>query len=382
MISRVRPGKQLIAVERDDWMETYQFSRVFGPCVRNIHVFEEWHGPTWVTGLFRGVSETIVAYGAQSSGKTHTFFGSATEPGLLHLFAGAVFARARESPSSRVSLACYAVTDHVLTDLLGADVTPCAFPQVEVFLKTRKYTYKIMSVHDEAHCINLVCAAQLRNADKVSKCPHCHAMSHMVVHLFIRNPIGNSIASGVDPVLAPPVRNECRGILGVPSPCRSTCTRATHTSSVMTFVDLAGMQQISDGRRGSNHQRCAQCKSFTPFTPRGNSRSITLSSQVQMLANIAKSTCLDDSWRRQSGLNKCIWEHVQQGSRVKMLCCVGPCKPHRDLTRSMLLIAEDVEAACSSQPFRSEGAANPPRFPPWPNRLAPAFDNSQNYGCP
>eukprot|EP00929_Paragymnodinium_shiwhaense_P036500 TRINITY_DN19558_c0_g2_i1.p1 TRINITY_DN19558_c0_g2~~TRINITY_DN19558_c0_g2_i1.p1 ORF type:complete len:831 (+),score=163.55 TRINITY_DN19558_c0_g2_i1:135-2627(+) len=300
------PSKR-VCCHRGYIVDEYEFSHVLGPGDDNHRLFRELGGQSLTSSVFEGVNETVFAYGQTGSGKTHTIFGSGPEPGLLNYFVGSLFSHARQHAHAESSLhvCSYEVMGDSLTDLIDpqplvelGEVKPEDVVFDELFLKTQKYKYRIVRVKSESACLTLLEDARVRRSVGISSCNTTSSRSHAVVHIFVQNPIaGEDMADA----------GTCIGCL--------------------TLVDLAGAEK--EWENPTEHGRKTARVLNT-----------SLSSLNRLLRKLQLGT-LDESERRQSVLNKCLWEYLRPGCGIAMIFCISPLATHRAVALSTLAMATD-----------------------------------------
>lgn len=309
-------GQRRVCVHRGYVLEEYEFSRVFGPEDDNRRLFNELHGQRITASVFTGVNETLFAYGQTGSGKTHSIFGSRGESGLLQLFVHDLFRRAAASPGSTIHACCYEVLGDNLTDLVDAQplvargiLRPEDVVCDELFVKTQKCRYQIVRVGSIEICLSLLHDARVNRAAGVSSCNNVSSRSHAVVHLFVQNPAANS------------------GVKDEDGFEHGSGDESSSTIGALTLVDLAGTEKEHEnpseqGKKTARHINTS------------------LSSLNRLLRKLQTGT-LDESERRQSVLNKCLWEYMRPGCGIGMIFCVSPLLKHRTITLSTLSMATD-----------------------------------------
>jgi len=295
-------AQRRVCCNRGYLMEEYDFSRVFGPQDDNCVLFNDLRGASVTSNVFAGVNETIFAYGQTGSGKTHTIFGTRGEDaGLLQLFVRSIFDQAEISTGSTVHVCCYEILGDSLTDLLTPELLlGCGelheedIVYDELFIKTQRCRYQIVRVSTVGACLSLLQEARLNRRVGVSSCNAKSSRSHAVVHLFVQNPAmdGNSSSIGA-----------------------------------LTLVDLAGTEK--------EHENPSE-------QGRKSTRLLNTSlSSLNCLLRKLQTGALDESERRQSVLNKCLWEYLRPGCGISMIFCVNPLLRHRAITISTLAMATD-----------------------------------------
>lgn len=293
-------------------MEEYEFSRVFGPEDDNQRLFSELQAAALTESVFSGVNETLFAYGQTGSGKTHTIFGGAKDPGLLELFVQQIFAArgpfATESSSSSVHLCCYEVLGELLTDLLDSSnllaegaLYEDDIVYDELYIKTQKCRYQICHVRSAEQCLALLHLARKRRTSGVSSQNSDSSRSHAIVHLFVQTPQRNGAAA----------------------------------IGTLTLVDLAGTEKEQEnpseqGRKSARLLNTSLCS-------------------LNRLLRKLQMGCLDESERRQSVLNKCLWEYLRPGCGIALIFCVSPLLQHRSASLSTLAMATDSKAIHSQR---------------------------------
>mmetsp|Transcript_38147 Transcript_38147/g.89464 ORF Transcript_38147/g.89464 Transcript_38147/m.89464 type:complete len:736 (+) Transcript_38147:103-2310(+) len=304
--------RQKVCVHRGYMLEEHEFSRAFGPEDDNRRVFEDLQGPSIVSSVFSGVNETLFAYGQTGSGKTHTIFGTGNEAGLLQFFVKTIFTSASSIPGSRLHVCCYEVFGDTLTDLVDAtgllesgELAEEDIVSDELFLKTQKYRYQIVRVTSMAACIELLQGARMNRTAGVSSCNASSSRSHAIVHIFVQNPQGGgSFASGE--------------------------AQVSNSIGALTLVDLAGAEKEHENpsERGRRSTRLLNT---------------SLSSLNRLLRKLQTNT-LDESERRQSVLNKCLWEYLRPGCGIALVFCLSPLLKHREVTLSTIAMATDSKS--------------------------------------
>lgn len=294
-------GSRRVCCHRGYLLEEYEFSRVFGPEDENSQLFRDLQGPDLTTSVFSGVNETLFAYGQTGSGKTHTIFGTDQESGLLQLFVRSIFHRADLCNGSTIHACCYEVLGDTLTDLIDAEVlidhgelNAEDVVYDELFIKTQKCRYQIVRVSCVETCLSLLQDARINRSSGVSSCNLSSSRSHAVVHLFVQNPTARENGSG-------------------------------SSIGALTLVDLAGTEK--EHENPSEHGR----KSARLLNT-------SLSSLNRLLRKLQTGS-LDESERRQSVLNKCLWEYLRPGCGVALIFCASPLLRHRAATLSTLSMA-------------------------------------------
>mmetsp|Transcript_87144 Transcript_87144/g.154264 ORF Transcript_87144/g.154264 Transcript_87144/m.154264 type:complete len:731 (-) Transcript_87144:93-2285(-) len=295
-----------VCCHRGYLLEEYEFSRVFGPEDDNEQLFHDLHGPALTTSVFSGVNETLFAYGQTGSGKTHTIFGTPEEPGLLQLFVSSMFHQAEASPGSTVHACCYEVLGDSLTDLIDAKafiehgiLQEDDIVHDELFIKTQRCRYQIVRVSTLETCLSLLQDARLNRTSGISSYNADSSRSHAVVHLFVQNPSAPGVHGG----------------------------EGSTSIGALTLVDLAGTEK--EHENPSEHGR----KSARLLNT-------SLSSLNRLLRKL-QTGALDESERRQSVLNKCLWEYLRPGCGIALIFCASPLLQHRTTTLSTLAMATD-----------------------------------------
>lgn len=318
------PGEpeRRVCCHRGYLLEEYEFSRVFGPEDKNRELFRDLQGPALTASVFSGVNETLFAYGQTGSGKTHTIFGRDAEPGLLQLFVQEFFYQAEAHPGSTIHTCCYEVLGDSLTDLVNTDsLVACGALQREdvvfdeLFIKTQKCRYQIVEVNCAETCLSLLQDARVNRTSGVSSCNASSSRSHAVVHIFVQNPAhsqGSSIGA-------------------------------------LTLVDLAGTEKEHDNP-SEYGRKCARLLNTS------------LSSLNRLLRKLQTGS-LDESERRQSVLNKCLWEYLRPGCGVALIFCVSPLLKHRTTTLSTLAMATDSKLIHSQRKSQFIQMPSPPPKP-------------------
>jgi len=324
-----------VCCHRGYLLEEYEFSRVFGPEDDNEQLFHDLHGPALTASVFSGVNETLFAYGQTGSGKTHTIFGTPEEPGLLQLFVRCIFNQAEVSPGSTVHACCYEVLGDSLTDLIDAkaliedgilqeeDVV-----YDELFIKTQRCRYQIVRISSLEICLNLLQDARMNRTSGVSSFNADSSRSHAIVQLFVQNPSAPGVHKG-----------------------------GGTSVGALTLVDLAGTEKEHENpsERGRKSARLLNT---------------SLSSLNRLLRKLQKGV-LDESERRQSVLNKCLWEYLRPGCGIALIFCASPLLQHRTTTLSTLAMATDSKLINSHRKSQFIQLPSPPEQPQYTPASSP-----------
>lgn len=316
-----------VCCHRGYLQEEYEFSRVFGPEDDNAKLFQDLQGSALTASVFGGVNETLFAYGQTGSGKTHTIFGSGQESGLLQLFVRNLFEQAEIRPGSTVHACCYEVLGDSLTDLIDSKVLieegllqeeDVVFD--ELYIKTQRCHYQIVRVNNADVCLDLLQEARMNRTSGVSSYNSDSSRSHAVVHLFVQNPTESPVGTSI---------------------------------GALTLVDLAGTEKEHENpsERGRKSARLLNT---------------SLSSLNRLLRKLQTGS-LDESERRQSVLNKCLWEYLRPGCGITLIFCASPLAQHRAASLSTLAMATDsklINSTRKSQFIQIPGHQSPRQITP------------------
>jgi len=301
-----------ILCRRNYLQEEYQFSRVFGPRVTNQVVFDDLRGKAAIDNVFGGINETYFAYGQTGSGKTHTIFGSGNESGLLHFFVHATFECVKNAPGSSVHVSCYEVLGDSSTDLVDVsaevetgDVRHEDVTFNELFVKTQKCRYQVVRVEKASTCTRLLQTASVNRRVGVSAQNSRSSRSHAVIHIFVQNETG---------------RAEVKSF------------------GALTLVDLAGAE-----------------KEYENPSEQGRKTARLLNTSLSALNRLFRklqTNSLNESERRQSVLNKCLWDYLQPGCGISLIFCISPLKKHQPTTLSTIAMATDSKTITAKRKSR------------------------------
>jgi len=303
-----------VCVHRGYLLEEYEFSRVFGPEDDNAQLFQDLQGPALAASVFGGVNETLFAYGQTGSGKTHSIFGTGQEWGLLQLLVRQLFQQAEVNPGSTVHACCYEVLGESVTDLVDSKVLieegllqEEDVVYDELYIKTQRCHYQIVRVANAEVCLDLLQEARLNRTSGVSSFNSDSSRSHAVVHLFVQNPTGSWAENG----------------------------QVGTNIGALTLVDLAGTEKEHENpsERGRKSARLLNT---------------SLSSLNRLLRKL-QTGCLDESERRQSVLNKCLWEYLRPGCGITLIFCASSLAQHRAASLSTLAMATDSKLINSTR---------------------------------
>merc|ERR1719506_1048097 len=140
--------------------------------------------------------------------------------------------------------------------------------------------------------------ARVNRTAGVSSCNKDSSRSHAIVHIFVQNP---SLDSG--------------------------CSGGVSSSSIgaLTLVDLAGAEKEHENPTEAGRKSARLLNT-------------SLSSLNRLLRKLQTNT-LDESERRQSVLNKCLWEYLRPGCGISLIFCVSPLFRHRATSFATLSMA-------------------------------------------
>lgn len=291
-----------IAVDRGTVIEEYPFSRIF--VEDNLAVFHSLNDYSMgirdkciVESVFAGASETVFAYGQTGSGKTHTIFGAdQAEPGLLHMFIQDLFAvkwEKRNESKVEIHVRCFEIFGESLADLLE----PNLGEETEIFLKTTRYRYQTVRVDSVQDCLQLLYIAEKARTVGASSCNDRSSRSHCVVQFAISNLVLED--------------------------------QEKYSKGMLSFVDLAGSERATM----STEMRRVASSSMRQVNA-------SLASLVRLLRQLQAGE-LHESERRQSVLNKLLFDYVQPSCGIWLIFCISQEEEHRDYTVSTLQLASD-----------------------------------------
>lgn len=291
---------QSVAVDRGTVIEEFPFSRVFTE--DNLSVFHaindysmNMRNKCLVDSLFQGANETLFAYGQTGSGKTHTIFGETTKrPGLLHMFIQDLFAvkyERRHAAKVDISLRCFEIFGESLVDLIDENMGP----ETEIFLKTARFRFQTVRVDTVHQCLEMLRTAEEARTIGESSCNNRSSRSHCVVQFEVTE--------------------------------LQNANPEAYTKGTLTFVDLAGSERANVDTRACNSLSMRSLNS-------------SLASLVRLLRQLQRGE-LHESERRQSVLNKLVFDYVQPTCGIWLIFCISQLKEHREHTVSTLQLATD-----------------------------------------
>ncbi|CAD7945638.1 unnamed protein product [Amoebophrya sp. A120] len=329
---------------------------------------------TITCNVFQGINETIFCYGQTSSGKTHSVFGSEQEPGLSHHFVRSLFnyknALAASASVDFLEVKCFEIFGDTLTDLLPEQVLEAfsppprrgaargggatsaaggggqqqgAFRTEQIFLKTNRFSYKVARCRTALECLDLLEHAVTNRKSGASSMNMRSSRSHCILQI---------------------------------SADRKHRRENVRTKGTLTLVDLAGSerefsaasappgllltaagggQQV--GLPGSGSSVLPGSCTSTAFpeqedlasaalsTSQKSSRNIlntSLSTLTRLLRQMQKGK-LNEADKRQSVLNKALFDFVQPSCGIFLIFCVNPLLHSLCYTTSTLQMAVDCK---------------------------------------
>merc|ERR1719171_1233640 len=141
-------------------------------------------------------------------------------------------------------------------------------------------------------CLDLLESASASRASGQSSVNERSSRSHAVVHLFVQNPTEHG---------------------------------ESNTLGALTLVDLAGAEKEHENPSVQGRKSARLLNT-------------SLSSLNRLLRKL-QTNSLDESERRQSVLNKCLWEYLRPGCGIALIFCVSPLFRHRTTSFSTLSMA-------------------------------------------
>eukprot|EP00397_Hematodinium_sp_SG-2012_P024510 GEMP01025531.1.p1 GENE.GEMP01025531.1~~GEMP01025531.1.p1 ORF type:complete len:399 (+),score=70.33 GEMP01025531.1:472-1668(+) len=188
-----------------------------------------------------------------------------------------------------IRLRCFEIFGESLLDLLDADLGP----QTVIFLKTSRFKYQTVAVESAQECLQLLFRAEQERSKGETNCNSRSSRSHCVAQFDVLKH-GHGLNK--------------------------------YTKGTFTFVDLAGCERAGP----------------TDKTTSKVSRQLnaSLSSLIRLFRQLQLGD-LRETERRQSVLNKLIFDYVQPSCGIWILFCISREAEYRDYTLSTLQLASD-----------------------------------------
>lgn len=306
--------KTVLYFDKDYEIEKYNFDIVFDGNDSNKSVFERIGGNYIISNVFTGYKETIIAYGQTGSGKTHTLFGSRDEVGIVYYFLEGLCTMNSKYRNS-MYLCIYEIVGDTLKDLISNFYEQqCEFYWGEYYLKTVKYTYKVVNIKSYKIAKDIInTACQLRNVDTTSQNKRS-SRSHAILQFFI-NRSERILQSG---------KEQTQEYLGV-----------------LTLVDLVGCEreEFHINRTEGKNESKQETKNERTSSKVLNS---SLTSLNKMLRKMQMGI-LNESDKRQSVLCKVLFDYIQKNCGLCLIFCFNPRIDQKCLTSSTLMMAQDCK---------------------------------------
>ncbi|EPR64738.1 kinesin motor domain-containing protein [Toxoplasma gondii GAB2-2007-GAL-DOM2] len=279
-----------VICHRGTCLQEFRFSRVFADPESNDDIYHEIGGPQIVEAIGLGVKETVLAYGQTG----------------IEIFGEALYDLLPECETDRRT---------------GA---PLIVRHEECFIKTSKFTYKVCTVDDEQTALDLLEDARQQRRVGDSHLNSRSSRSHAVVQFFVHTRVSEGRASELlkRPVIPERPVGECAFY------------------GVLTLVDLAGCEReapsylprrLYTGNGYKDESKAGCC-----------SRSLNASiSTLNRLIRKMQTSTLDESDRRQSALNRVLFDYLQPECGVCMIFCLNPEASELQVSLSTLSIASE-----------------------------------------
>ncbi|PFH35682.1 hypothetical protein BESB_053330 [Besnoitia besnoiti] len=320
-----------VLCHRGTCLQEFRFSRVFSDPDRNDDVYREIGGQRIVEAVGLGIKETILAYGQTGSGKTHSLFGTKKEKGLVQHFIRSLFEhRAKARLQQTISVCATEILGEILYDLLpewesdrrtGA---PLLVRREECFIKTTKFTYKAFTVDDEQGALDLLEEARQQRRVGDSHLNSRSSRSHAIVQFFVHTRVSEERASELlkRPVIPERPIGECAFY------------------GVLTLVDLAGCEREAPSYLPRNLYSSNTAREEMKWGCCSRTLNASISTLNRLIRKMQTGT-LDESDRRQSALNRVLFDYLQPECGVCMLFCINPEASELQVSLSTLSIASE-----------------------------------------
>ncbi|KEP66774.1 UNVERIFIED_CONTAM: kinesin motor domain-containing protein [Hammondia hammondi] len=238
-------------------------------------------------------------------------FGTKREKGLVQHFIHSLFEHRNEARLQQTIAVCAVeIFGEALYDLLPECETdrrtgaPLIVRHEECFIKTSKFTYKVCTVDDEQTALDLLEDARQQRRVGDSHLNSRSSRSHAVVQFFVHTR---------RPVIPERPVGECAFY------------------GVLTLVDLAGCEREAPSYLPRHESKAGCC-----------SRSLNASiSTLNRLIRKMQTSTLDESDRRQSALNRVLFDYLQPECGVCMIFCLNPEASELQVSLSTLSIASE-----------------------------------------
>ncbi|CDU19439.1 kinesin-like protein, putative [Plasmodium yoelii] len=309
--------KTALYFKKDFEIEKYTFDLVFDGNDNNESIFNEIGGHEIVNSVCRGYKETIITYGQTGSGKTYTLFGSEKEYGLIYYFIYHLYKLCNKKNyiKSSIYLSIYEILGDTLIDLMSyQNEKNIEFYTEEYYLKTIKYSYKVVNIKSYESAKKMIDAAcMLRNVEATSQNMRS-SRSHAIIQFFV-NISESNISNNVKTV------KDYYGVL--------------------TLVDLVGCER-EEYNANKNINKYEYKGGNTNDKTSARVLNSSLSSLNKMLRKMQMGN-LDESDKRQSVLCKVLFNYIQKTCGVCLIFCFNPTLSQKSLTSSTLTMANECK---------------------------------------
>jgi hypothetical protein len=260
-----------------------------------------------------GYNGNVFAYGQTASGKTYTTLGDRAVPGIVLLAIGDIFHYVSQTPTRQflLTICCVEIYNEQINDLLGpgTDLKLAVNGDTgDVRIRGAKQEY-VRSVSD---FIGILLRSQQRRKVAATDANQRSSRSHTLFRISIESKVNSGNAS---------------------SSSSSSSSSKRVRSSLLTFVDLAGSESISNV--GSSKVRQAECRHI-------NKSLFGLKRVVMKLAEHAQATGTEKRRQQQhvpfrdSKLTRILKPALGGNSQTLFVCTMTPTGACRDETHNTM----------------------------------------------
>ncbi|KAJ1982865.1 hypothetical protein H4R34_001562 [Dimargaris verticillata] len=296
---------------------SYTFDHVFDPLQTTAEVFDSV-AQDIISSTMDGFNGTIFAYGQTSSGKTHTMYGSAEEPGVIGLSIRRIFEHIEQTPNREYLLrvSFLEIYNEAIKDLLNPDnhhLRIHEHPTKGIFIGNLTENI-VMSAHDVEQLLD---QGDLNRHVGETNMNDRSSRSHTIFRMVIESRERPSDDKAEDP-----------------APAYSGAVKV----SCLNLVDLAGSERVAHtGAEGARLREGAHI----------NKSLLALGTVIAKLTETEHDRASVHIPYRDSKLTRILEPSLGGNAKTAIICTVTPASTHVEETISTLKFASRAKNVCN-----------------------------------
>ncbi|KAJ1982596.1 hypothetical protein H4R35_000222 [Dimargaris xerosporica] len=297
---------------------SYTFDHVFDPLQTTAEVFDSV-AQDIISSTMDGFNGTIFAYGQTSSGKTHTMYGSAEEPGIIGLSIRRIFEHIEQTPNREYLLrvSFLEIYNEAIKDLLNPDnhhLRIHEHPTKGIFIGNLTENI-VMSAHDVEQLLD---QGDLNRHVGETNMNDRSSRSHTIFRMVIESRERPGDDKAEDPA----------------SPAYSGAVKV----SCLNLVDLAGSERVAHtGAEGARLREGAHI----------NKSLLALGTVIAKLTETDHDRTSVHIPYRDSKLTRILEPSLGGNAKTAIICTVTPASTHVEETISTLKFASRAKNVCN-----------------------------------